>query len=157
MRAAFAFAVTVLVFVACSPQAVDLDAPLSADVEFEPYPGVQWYAPGGEPVPEESKRINAITGPEHCDWQSGVILHLRPEADDELKQYFRDPQRVFPQNNLMASFDDDVELPESASYTGYRTHFMELWLDENDDSLAYLVFADHVEQWPASDGVIACG
>ena len=154
MRAAVVAAVFALV--ACSPQAIEPDAPLSREVVFEPYPGVQWYDPDGEPVPDKSETINAISGPEHCDWEDGVILHFRwPEADSELRQYFRDPDGVFPQSGLRASFDDDVELPASAEDTEYRTEFMELWLDSRDDSSAFLVFADHTERWPRGED-IAC-
>ena len=144
--------------VACSPQGIEPDESLSRDVAFEPYPGVQWYDPNGEAVPEESETINAITGPEHCDWEEGVILHLRwpPEEEDpELRQYFRDPKAVFPQDGLVDDFEENVELPDSAESTGYRTDFMELWLDAQTDSVAYLVFSDHTERWPRGD--IACG
>jgi len=148
-----------LALVACSPQAIEPDAPLAEEVVFEPYPGTQWYGPDREPVPEKSDVINAISGPEHCDWDSGAILHLRwPPKDDsaKLRQYFRDLEQVFPQEGLLAKFDADVELPDSAEETGYRTDFMELWLDSANDSVAYLVFADHVEQWPRGED-IACG
>lgn len=91
--------VLLLVFGACaSPKT----GALAADYEFEPYPGSQWYAPDGEAVPKESGVINAITGPGHCGWESGVILHLGwplgHEAVDssESRQYFRDPKKVFP-------------------------------------------------------------
>ena len=157
MRAAL---VTVaLALVACSPQPIEPDGPLSEEVVFEPYPGTQWYGRDGEPIPAESEVINAISGPEHCGWESGVILHLRwpPESDSsELRQYFRDPQGVFPQDSLLATFDPDVELPDSAVDTGYRTEFMELWLDTGNDSVAYLVFAKHNERWPRGEH-IACG
>ena len=141
---------------ACSAQSIEPDAPLSRDVAFEPYPGVQWYYPDGEPVPDESDTINAISGPEHCDWDSGVILHFRLQPRDETRQYFRDPRGVFPQDALLDSFDDDVTLPESTNDTGYRTDFMELWLDPDDGLVAYLVFDDHTERWPRGEN-IACG
>jgi hypothetical protein len=147
-----------LVLAACSPEAMEPGAPLSQDVAFKPYPGVQWYAPDGDPVPEKSEKINAITGPEHCAWESGVILHLRwPLGSDsgELRQYFRDPEGVFPQTELEATFDQDAQLPQSATNSGYRTDFMKLWFDPKDDAAAYLVFADHTERWPR--GELACG
>jgi hypothetical protein len=148
--------------VGCAPGVIEPDAPLSADVDFEPYPGSQWYDPDGRPVPKESGVINAITGPDHCDWEDGVMLHLGwPPGHDaadasESKQYFRDPERVFPQGSLVGRFDGDVELPEPAEDTGYRTEFMELWLEPEDHSAAYLVFANHTERWPRGKD-IACG
>jgi len=152
-----------LALAACSPQETDPDASLSPEVTFAPYPGSQWYGPDGQPIPAESGIVNAITGPEHCDWESGVILHLawplgRAAADSsQSRQYFRDPQEVFPQESLMDVFDPEVDLPDPAEDTGYRTDFMELWLDPSDDSAAYLVFANHTERWPRGSDVIACG
>jgi hypothetical protein len=138
--------------------------PLRRDFEFEPFPGSRWYGPDGEPVPDESNVVNAITGPDHCGWESGVMLHLAwpvgREAGDasETRQYLRDPSSVFPSDDLQATFDDDVVLPDGAEYTGYRTDFMELWLPPDDGAhAAYLVFADHVERWPRAGDTIACG
>ena len=149
------------------PQAVDSGGgvpatELDSDYEFEPYPGSTWYGPDGDEIPEESTVINAITGPDHCNWEAGVMMHVGwPPGHDaadisESRQYFRDPENVFPQDDFMTSYKGEVQLPERAEYTGFRTHFMELWLDEKDDTAAYLVFADHTERWPRADDVIAC-
>ncbi|MDQ3956826.1 MAG: hypothetical protein M3273_00735 [Actinomycetota bacterium] len=135
---------------------------LQTEYEFEPFPGSRWYGPDGDEIPEDSNVINAITGPDHCDWQSAVMMHVGwPPGHDaadasESRQYLRDPEGVFPRESLMTTFDPDVDLPESAEYTGYRTDFMELWLAERDEAAAYLVFADHVERWPRAEEVIAC-
>ncbi len=147
-----------------SREQVDSEASteLSADSDFQPYPGSRWYDPNGERVPFESNVINAITGPGHCDWESGVILHLGwPTGHDaadisESRQYLRDPERVFPEESLMSTYDADAEAPKSADYTGYRTDFMELWLDPRDGSAAYLVFSDHTERWPRAKEPVAC-
>lgn len=135
---------------------------LETEFEFEPYPGSRWYGPDGGEISEDTNVINAITGPEHCDWQSGVMMHvgwpLGHDAGDssETRQYLRDPEGVFPRENLMTRFDMDADLPKRAGYTGYRTDFMELWLDAKDEKAAYLVFADHTERWPRAAGTIAC-
>jgi hypothetical protein len=135
---------------------------LQRDYAFEPYPGSRWYSPDGAQVSDKSNLINAIVGPEHCDWDSGVMMHVGwPLGHDaqnisEARQYLRDPEGVFPQGSLMTAFEADVKLPKRARYTGYRTDFMELWLDRTDNSAAYLVFADHVERWPRADEVVAC-
>lgn len=135
---------------------------LQSEFEFEAYPGSTWYSPDGGEVPDESNIINAITGPDHCEWESGVMMHvgwpLGHDAADisESRQYIRDPEKVFPQNHLMTTFVANVDLPKAAEYTGYRTEFMELWLDESDNTAAYLVFTDHVERWPRAGDVIAC-
>lgn len=135
---------------------------LVQDFEFEGYPGSQWYGPQGEEVPMKSEIINLITAPEHCDWQSATMMHVgRPLGDPaknsaESDQYIRDPERVLPQEPLMSKLDLDARLPDEAEFTGYRTNFMELWLNPNDDTGAYLVFADHVERWPKTRNAIAC-
>ncbi len=135
---------------------------LETDYEFEAFPGSRWYGPDGKEISQEANVINAITGPEHCDWQSAVMMHvgwpLGHDAADisESRQYLRDPEGVFARGGLMSTFDANVELPPSATYTGYRTDFMELWLAERDDAAAYLVFADHVERWPRAEQPIAC-
>ena len=135
---------------------------LESDYEFEEFPGSLWYGPDGSEVSDDSNVINAITGPEHCDWQSAVMMHLgwplgHDAADvSESRQHLRDPEGVFPSKALMTSYSPDVELPQSAEYTGYRTDFMELWLAPGDDTAAYLVFADHVERWPWAEEAIAC-
>lgn len=136
---------------------------LVSEYEFEPFPGSTWYGPDGEAVSHETNIINAITGPEHCEWESAVMMHVGwpvghdAESGSESRQYMRDPRKVLPQENLMTRFGADVKLPETANYTGYRTDFMELWLDPKDRAAAYLVFSDHVERWPRADGTIACG
>ncbi|HEV3471603.1 MAG TPA: hypothetical protein VG408_00140 [Actinomycetota bacterium] len=135
---------------------------LEADYEFEAFPGSRWYGPNGDEIPVEGNIINAITGPEHCDWQSAVMMHMGwPPGHDaadisESRQYLRDPEGIFEKDMLMTSFDANVELPERAEYTGYRTDFMELWFDQEDDDAAYLVFANHVERWPRAEEPIAC-
>lgn len=136
---------------------------LETSFEFEPYPGSQWYGPDGDAVPKESGVVNAITGPDHCEWQSGVMMHVGwplgrdSETASETRQYLRDPEKVFPQKSLMTAFDGDAELPKGAEDTGYRTDFMELWIDPERDGAAFLVFADHAERWPRARALVACG
>ncbi len=146
------------------PQTADgpAETELETDYEFEAFPGNRWYEPDGDEIAQEANIINTITGPDHCDWQSGVMMHvgwpLGHDAADtsESRQYLRDPEAVFPADSFMTTFDADTELPPRAEYTGYRTDFMELWLAENDETAAYLVFADHVERWPRAEEPIAC-
>jgi hypothetical protein len=135
---------------------------LQTEYEFEPYPGSRWFGPDGDEIAKDSNIINAITGPEHCNWQSAVMMHvgwpLGHDAADisEARLYLRDPEQVFFRDTPMSTFDADADLPERAKYTGYRTDFMELWLAKKDDAAAYLVFVDHVERWPRSEDAIAC-
>ena len=136
---------------------------LERNYEFEPYPGSRWFDPDGGEIPDESGVINAITGPDHCEWQSSVFLHLGwplgHDAGDssESRQYLRDPQGLFPGEQLESNFDGDVDLPRGAEFTGFQTDFMELWLTPQDGAeAAYLVFADHTERWPRATDPIGC-
>ena len=109
-----------------------------------------------------SEVINVIVAPEHCGWESAAMMHVgRPLGDPakdslETDQYIRDPENVMPQDQLASKLQLDARLPDDAEYTGYRTEFMELWLDPDDDRAAYLVFADHIERWPRANEAIAC-
>ena len=88
----------------------------------------------------------------HLGWPLGRDAKNISQA----RQYLRDPEKVFPQDSFMTTYEGNTTLPEEAENTGYRTDFMELWLDPNDHGVVYLVFADHVERWPRAGEVIAC-
>lgn len=122
--------------------------------------GARWTGPGGDPV--SSRVINVIRGPEHCDWQSSLWMHVgwplgtRADSAADIRQYVRDPEDVLPVETETA-FDTDVEMPKGASPTGFQADGVELWFGEDDgDHAVYLVFADHVERWPRAAEVIAC-
>lgn len=123
----------------------------------------RWSGPAGDPVP--TGVVNVIRGPEHCDWQSSLWLHLGwpvgtpAETASDIRQYVRDPGGVLPESvEKEASLALDAELPEAAEPTGYDVNTVELWLGEDGgDDAVYVVFADHVERWPRTAEVIACG
>jgi hypothetical protein len=159
-----------LLLVGCSPDSElpssagrSIEPSLAPEARFVPFPGVQWYGPEGDEISFETNIINAITGPDHCEWETGVMMHvgwpLGRDAKDasESHQYFRDPEGVFRQDDFMTSYSEDVQLPDKAKNTGYRTDFMQLWLVPGETKAAYLVFSDHVERWPRSREIIACG
>lgn len=134
--------------------------PLTEEYSFEPWPGSQWYGPDGDEIPMEGRTIDAYTGHEHCDWQSSVLLQVGKRSGlhagpNDPRVYVRDPEGIFTEQ-LLTSFDDNVAMPDVAQNTGYRTDFMELWLDPSDEKAAYLRFHDHAERWPLSDGSIGC-
>jgi hypothetical protein len=161
--------VALVLFSACSPNqsaepSGDLESSgkLANEFHFEAYPGSQWYGPNGDEIPQESEIINAITAPEHCGWETAVMMHVgwplgRAASDSsESRQYLRDPDEILP-GSLMTTFDPDTQIPTRARNTGYRTAFMEPWLHPDDDTAAYLVFEDHIERWPRARDAIACG
>lgn len=120
----------------------------------------RWTGPDGEPVPSEV--LNVLRGPQHCDWESSVLLHvgwpLGTAADTaaDIRQYVRDPKGVLP-DVVMGSFGADVQVPAGASATGYEADGVELWLGESGGEEAmYVVFEEHAERWPRTAEVIAC-
>lgn len=122
--------------------------------------GARWTGPDGETVPSEV--LNVLRGPQHCDWQSSVLLHvgwpLGTAADTaaDIRQYVRDPKGVLP-DVVMGSFGADVQVPAGASATGYEADGVGLWLGEDGGEEAiYVVFEEHAERWPRTAEVIAC-
>ncbi len=138
---------------------------LDSDFTFEPYPGSQWFGPQG-PVDPDDGTINVIRGPEQCGWETAALLHVSwplgstHRDDPELRQYVRDPDAVLPQDQLMSTYDPSRQLWGGFEYSGYRTDFMEVWIqsfdEDGDADGAFLMFANHVEWWPRAEEPIAC-
>lgn len=134
-------------------------APMSVADYFDPpqpFPGPTWTR-YGEPAGGE---INTIAGPDHCDWQSAVMMHLGwplgtvSRTSAESRQFIRDPEGVMSvdlQRELRAE-----DLPVGAEDTGYRLDGLQLWLSAADPQGAYLVSAVDVERWPRADPMIGC-
>lgn len=100
--------------------------------------------------------LTDIAGPGHCGWESARILHL--EIDGVLAgQYLRDPAGIFAGLDLLEIYDDEnVKLPDEATFSGYRTdEGLELWFTESDRA-AYVVTPDGVERWPRARKPIGC-
>ncbi|MCV0402214.1 MAG: hypothetical protein K5924_00735 [Chloroflexi bacterium] len=95
-------------------------------------------------------------GSEHCDWESVRILHVDRPDGTLGAQYVRDPQRVLRGAGLLDSYADDVELPDGAEFSGYRsTDGMELWFTP-ENRAAFVVTPDGVERWPRVRDGIGC-
>lgn len=133
-----------------------------------------WYDEDGEVVSEQSFfKVAARRGPEHCEWQSAVVLTVvwppgteyDPEASGYgFRQYLRDPGNVIPavadddeQGRSRGDLDTDVELPAAANDSGLYTEGAELWFGPDEgDAYAYLVTPDHTERWPRQDPPQGC-
>lgn len=107
--------------------------------------------------------VSSSTGPEHCEWQSAVFLHVgwplgtHPDTSADLRQYLRDPQSVIGRPQLLGQLDLDSELPEGSRPTGYRTGAVELWFGpDGGDRYAYLRTGQSVERWPRAAEAVAC-
>jgi hypothetical protein len=124
----------------------------------QPYPGPIWTKDGR---PVDGQELNSIAGPDHCDWQSAVMMHLGwplgtvSRTSAEMHQFIRDPGGVIDQG-LHDKLAIAVDLPPDARDTGYRHDELELWLSSSDPDAAYLRVRDDVERWPRADPVVAC-
>ncbi len=107
---------------------------------------------------EETGRILIdIVGPEHCEWQSARILHLEHPDGTLDRQYVRDPFGVFDGvPGFLDTYAEGVELPDDATFSGYRAAGgVELWFTP-DDRAAYVVTPDGIERWPRHAEGIGC-
>ncbi len=110
-------------------------------------------------------RIDVIAdfpGPAHCGWQSarvivtGIPVGARYSDDRNSATYVRDPGDVFGDASTAAGFDPDAALPARAVDTGFREGGTALWVDENDESVIYLVTATSIERWPRDPQPAGC-
>lgn len=124
----------------------------------EAFPGPTWTKDGRA---VDGQELNTIAGPEHCDWQSAVLMHLGwplgtvSRTSAEIRQYIRDPDGVLDQVTR-ASFGAGVALPPDAEDTGYRHGRLELWLSPSEPDAAYVWAAGDVERWPRTEQIVAC-
>jgi hypothetical protein len=142
-----------------SPEASPVVSPVGSHYSpAAPFPGTPWTKDGRAVA---NRELNAIAGPEHCDWQSATFLHLGwplgtvSQHIGQVHQFLRDPQGV-----IGATYRDrlglQVALPPDASDTGYRQGDVELWLRDAEPDAAYLRAGDDVERWPRADPAVAC-
>lgn len=160
--------IALVVIAGCGQEAGERGAPAAQlspedfDVAWTDADGVEVSDGVGEPDPDLV--INTIRGPEHCDWESAVMLHLAvpigevasgPEAH---RQYVRDPGHVLPQERLQDDFEPVAELPPDAESTGLRNGEIELWVAESTlDDEVYVGRDESFEAWPRATEPIGCG
>lgn len=122
------------------------------------YPGPTWTKDGRSVGSEE---LNTIAGPDHCDWQSAVMMHLGwplgtvSKTADDSRQFIRDPDGVID-TKLRDKLGTGVALPADAKDTSYRHGELELWLSPSEPDAAYLRVGESVEHWPRADPLVAC-
>jgi hypothetical protein len=105
-------------------------------------------------------RIDVIShhrGAEHCGWEEMQFITIGEPigtsiAVDDLEvlgRYLWDPNGVLPDG----PFGTDIEradLPDSAYDTGYRRGNDELWLDDSNDSVMFVINEDDGQAWEKS-------
>jgi hypothetical protein len=109
--------------------------------------------------------ISHHRGAEHCGWARTQYITIgtpigtsiedgRPET---LARYLWDPGGVLP-DGPFGSEMDRADLSDSATDTGYRRYQSELWLDESDESVIYVIAGDEVQVWEEEprEGAAAC-
>jgi hypothetical protein len=122
------------------------------------YPGPVWTK-NGRPV--NGRELNSIAGPEHCGWQSAVIMHLGwplgtvSETSAQIRQYIRDPNGAVDPA-LRDKLVRDARLPVDAVDTGYRQGALQLWLSASDPDGVFLRAGQDTERWPRAEPVIGC-
>jgi hypothetical protein len=123
-----------------------------------PAPGPPWTKDGR---PADSRVLNSVAGPSHCNWQNLVFLHLgwplgsRATSWRTAHRFLRDPEGTFDWG-VHGRFQEHAALPPDARDTGYRTGDVELWLSPSDPDSAFLRVGDDVERWPRLDSTVGC-
>ena len=110
-------------------------------------PWTVWLDADGNRVP--TSIVTSFLGPEHCDWESVTFLTFKDH------RYIRDPKGALRDAGPVVPFDDDADLPDDATNTGYHRDGRQLWVSA-DASIAYLVADDLVEAWPTTTTPFGC-
>ena len=151
MRLVLLSVTLVFVFTACGRGVDGTHAPTGWDRP--------WHDAEGGLVHE--RVVSTVQGPEHCDWESAVLLYLgwplgtRSKSADDARQYVRDPEGLFSAYTV-AQFEPDAGLPAGAMNTGYRLGELALWVADDAGKAVYLVAGSRVERWPRATRPIAC-
>jgi hypothetical protein len=96
----------------------------------------------GEKVPGRAQ-VDQFQGASHCGWQSVTFLDYNGQA------YVRDTEGRF--TGTPVSYAEGIELPATATDTGWRDGGRELWVGPDTPegpTSVYVVEGDSVERWP---------
>jgi hypothetical protein len=125
--------------------------------------GTTWGAPWRDAkwgVVDE-RIVSTVRGPEHCGWESAVLLYLSwplgtpAKSADDARQYVRDPEGILAVDTVMP-VDPDARRPAEARDTGYRLGEFALWVGDDARTAVYVVRGSEVERWPRAKHAIAC-
>lgn len=119
-------------------------------------PGGAWQDQTGNEVPTDV--LWSWVGQErHCGWGSATFLwigrsaHVPGIPEPFYDQYVRDPEDLFS-GRLGAEFEESVELPADAAFTGYATPRMKLWVAPSFEAAVFIEVSGRFEQWPRVEG-----
>lgn len=83
-------------------------------------------------------------------WPPGTSIQ-RVGGDGEVRKYVRDPDGVIDQT-FARKLETGTTLPDDATFTGYRTEELELWLGKDGGAEGvFIVGDDRTEWWPQGD------
>jgi len=105
-------------------------------------------------------RIDVIShhrGAEHCGWEAMQFItigeplgnSIARDGLEERGRYLWDPNGVLPDGPFGKEINR-ADLPDSAYDTGYRRSGAELWLDESDSSVIFVISRDAGQLWERS-------
>lgn len=110
--------------------------------------------------------VQMYSGPSHCDWDEIIFLSIgwplgtsidASDSADTIRQFVRDPSGTGAITNVSAgSFEPTATLPADASYSGYHTAEVQLWLTKSDPDSAYVTDGTTTERWPRATRPVAC-
>ena len=111
--------------------------------------------------PADTDVIESYRGSDHCDYEDVTFLRVNwplGAGDGQPRMYVRDPEGVLDEQTV-AGFQPDAELPDAARASGFSSTLGELWFARADeDTVAYVVSngGDPVEAWPRTTSLIGC-
>ncbi len=100
-------------------------------------------------------------GGEHCGWDdTWYVLISDDEFDADVEEgydpvYVRDPDEI-DWYEYAADSQLDATLPASAENLAVSQEGYEIWADDGDDTLIYIVWDDGVEAWALSPRFAGC-
>ena len=156
VRSSVVLVVTVVLSSCSEPPSGDTVADYFAPPDA--YPGPTWQRDGADVANSE---INSIAGPEHCEWQDAVLMHigwpLGTRASDarRARQFIRDPEGVIDPAAAKMSLQV-AQLPVDAQDTRYRLGDLEVWSSPSESQAIYLRVGADVERWPRVDPPTGC-
>lgn len=103
----------------------------------------------------EAEEIAVFQGGEHCGWESVRFLEFHSESDGVSMQFIRDPNGNVRTDPLPESFEESVERPDDATFTGWNTGDREVWVG-NEREYAYVGTDEDSERWATTPYTVGC-
>lgn len=134
-------------------------SPGDPQVPARPIPDGRWAGPQHEEVPDAV--ISLKRGSAHCDWESVWFrMSVGHWAIQRTIQLTCASMCATPSAGSrpepLEPLTEAAEVPNAATYSGYSSGGVELWLGGVGDDAAYLVWEGVVERWLRAEPIIVC-